>query len=141
MVFTRDLRVDDNPALCAAANAGTMSCLFVVDDKFAGAPGASQRRQTFLLQSLSDLDHSLRKLGAHLEVVYGDWSQQVQQRALELGASNIHLSEDYSFYAKRRLANLKSWCRDVLPRSLRVRRGPPRRRRRPHARTRARRAA
>ena len=97
MVFTRDLRVDDNPALCAAANAGNMSCLFVVDDKFAGAPGASQRRQTFLLQSLSDLDQSLRKLGAHLEVVYGDWSQQVQQRALELGASNIHLSEDYSF--------------------------------------------
>ena len=112
MVFTRDLRVDDNPALCAAANTGTMSCLFVVDDKFAGGPGASQRRQTFLLQSLSDLDQSLHKLGTHLEVVYGDWSQQVQQRALELGASNIHLSEDYSFYAKRRLANLKNWCRD-----------------------------
>ena len=99
MVFTGpSSRRQPCPVRCA--NAGTMSCLFVVDDKFAGGPGASQRRQTFLLQSLSDLDQSLHKLGTHLEVVYGDWSQQVQQRAPELGASNIHLSEDYSFTPK-----------------------------------------
>ena len=112
LVFTRDLRVDDNPALCAAANTGNLSCLFVVDNKFSDGPAASQRRHTFLLQCLSDLDQSLRKLGTHLEIVHGDWLQQVQQRALGLEASNIHLSEDYSFYAKRRIAKLDNWCGD-----------------------------
>ena len=112
LVFTRDLRVDDNPALCAAANTGNLSCLFVVDNKFSDGPAASQRRHTFLLQCLSDLDQSLRKLGTHLEIVHGDWLQQVQQRALGLEASNIHLSEDYSSYAKRRIVKLDNWCGD-----------------------------
>ena len=112
MVFTRDLRVDDNPALFAAGSQGPLSCLFVMDDKFVASRRWSPRRQTFLLQCLTDLDASLKQLGACLEVVPGCWSQEVQRRAIELDATSIHVSEDYSFYAQQRLNSLETWCQD-----------------------------
>ena len=83
-----------------------------MDDKFVNSHRGSPRRQTFLLQSLADLDTSLKQLGAHLEVVRGCWLREVQGRARELGATSIHVSEDYSFYAQQRLNSLETWCQD-----------------------------
>ena len=110
MVFTRDLRIDDNPALCAAAADGPISCVFVMDDQIVNASTASPRRQAFLQQCLGDLSNSLEELGAGLEVISGNWSEQLQKRAHELQATSVHISDDYSSYAKRRLDHLENWC-------------------------------
>ena len=68
LLFTRDLRVHDNPTVVAAvAAAETVLPLFVVDDGIRGTRyGAAANRGAFLLESLADLDTSLRKRGAAL---------------------------------------------------------------------------
>ena len=90
MIFTLDLRVDDNQALCAAAAEGPISCMFVMDDQILDASTASHRRQAFLEQCLGDLANSLEALGASLEIARGNWSEQIHNRAHELQAKFAH---------------------------------------------------
>ena len=91
MLFTRDLRVDDNPALYAAAETGHFHCLFVKDDRVRSSPIASERRNNFLEQCLKDLSHSLTQRGSELEILTGDWLDEVTSRAADLGAQSIHM--------------------------------------------------
>ena len=109
VLFTRDLRVHDNPALTAAlAAAETVLPLFVLDDGISGTRyGAAANRRTFLLESLVDLDTSLRKLGGALDVRRGDVVAETLRAAREVGATTVFASADVSPYAvarERRLA-------------------------------------
>jgi len=56
-LFTRDLRVHDNPVLSAAAGADEIVPLFVLDSAIAGF--AVPNRAHFLADSLADLDAGL----------------------------------------------------------------------------------
>jgi deoxyribodipyrimidine photo-lyase len=108
MLFTRDLRVHDNPALTAALNAAeTVLPLFVLDDGIARTRfGAAAFRHAFLLESLADLDRSLRSRGAGLEVRQGDVVEETAKAAREIGTSTVFASADVSPYARRREARL-----------------------------------
>ncbi|MGH3095241.1 MAG: deoxyribodipyrimidine photo-lyase, partial [Streptosporangiales bacterium] len=69
VVFTRDLRVHDNPGLAAAAAGHEYVVpVFVEDDAITGSRFAAPGRARFLAECLSDLDDSLRRLGARLVV-------------------------------------------------------------------------
>jgi deoxyribodipyrimidine photo-lyase len=121
MVFTRDLRVHDNPALAAAAQADEVVPLFVFDDAVLhGRLGHARNatRMAFLLQALRDLDASLRRSGGRLVTRRGDWARTVLDVAEQADAGQIHLAEDVSCYASRRLAALRSLSassrRDVI---------------------------
>ncbi|TSQ92633.1 Cryptochrome-2 [Bagarius yarrelli] len=70
--FRKGLRLHDNPALEEALNgADTARCVYILDPWFAGAANVGVNRWRFLLESLSDLDSSLRKLNSRLFVVRG----------------------------------------------------------------------
>ena len=103
LVFTRDLRLDDNPALCAAAADGPMHCLFVKDEAILNSATTSQRRQAFLDQCLEDVSRSLAERGAKLDLVYGDWFETVQRSIRDLKVDSVHVADDYSQYAQTRL--------------------------------------
>ncbi|HXZ66085.1 MAG TPA: deoxyribodipyrimidine photo-lyase [Streptosporangiaceae bacterium] len=109
VVFTRDLRVADNPALSAAvARSSSIVPLFVLDDDVLAGPfGGHARRLGFLLESLADLDASLRALGGELVVRRGAWVRTVMRVALLAGAGAIHLATDVSGYASARLTRLR----------------------------------
>jgi deoxyribodipyrimidine photo-lyase len=108
MVFTRDLRVTDNPALAAAAGQSQeIVPLFVFDDVLLARFGEHASRLGFLLESLRDLDDSLRTHGGALVVRRGDWVAEVIEAAQEARAGTIHLASDVSGYAARRLARLE----------------------------------
>ncbi|MBL7492047.1 deoxyribodipyrimidine photo-lyase [Frankia sp. AgB1.9] len=108
-VFTRDLRVHDNPMLAAATLAGEHTVpLFVLDAAMARTGFATGARQRFLAESLADLDQSLRALGGRLVVRAGDPVEQVCRVADEVGAGTVHLAADCSGYAQRREAALRS---------------------------------
>ena len=63
IVFTRDLRVRDNPALEAAVSMpGPTVALFVFDEVITAKKSHSSNRFQFLIDSLSDLDASLKKI-------------------------------------------------------------------------------
>ena len=109
MVFTRDLRVRDNPALAAAAgDSRRVLPLFVLDGAVLGRDPECPNRVGFLLEALRDLDASLRGLGGGLVVRSGDWVQQVLRAAAEVGAAEVHVADDVSGYARRRLARLEA---------------------------------
>jgi deoxyribodipyrimidine photo-lyase len=106
-VFTRDLRLRDNPVLSAAASAeSAVVPAFVVDDDIIGRFGTHANRLAFLAESLADLDHGLRQRGGALVVRRGQWPTEVLSLATMTGATSIHVADDYSSYARRRLASL-----------------------------------
>ncbi|KAL6334320.1 hypothetical protein AAG906_014721 [Vitis piasezkii] len=82
MWFRKGLRIHDNPALQhAAKESNCVYPVFVIDPYFmepdpnAFSPGSSRaglNRIQFLLESLVDLDSSLRQLGSRLLVLKGD---------------------------------------------------------------------
>ncbi len=106
VLFTRDLRVHDNPALASAcASAATVVPLFVLDPKLGGL---SPNRDRFLHQSLADLRKSLRALGGDLVVRRGDTVAETIRLAQEVGAEGIALAGDVSTFAKRREERLRT---------------------------------
>lgn len=107
-LFTRDLRVDDNPVLAAAAE-GTERVvpLFVLDDGVARAGFDAPGRGRFLAECLADLDRSLRRLGGRLVVRRGDVVAEVCRVVDEVGATAVHVAADVSAYAARRERRLR----------------------------------
>ncbi len=107
VLFTRDLRVHDHPALAAAAKATRVVPAFVFDDAILSRPFNAPNRTGFLLECLTDLDASLAALGAALVVRRGDWVSEALELARATGATEIHVSDDVSGFARRRLALLE----------------------------------
>jgi deoxyribodipyrimidine photo-lyase len=107
VVFTRDLRVDDHPALARAAREhGRVVPLFVFDDVILGSAFNRPNRTGFLLESLDDLDDALRALGAGLVVRRGDWVRETVEVVRAVDAASVHLSGDVSGYARGRMDRL-----------------------------------
>ena len=100
-LFTRDLRVHDNPVLFEAASRGQVVPLFVVDD---AAPRRFLRpnRAAFLADCLEELDGQLRERGGRLVVRRGDVVDEVCSVAAEVDADQVHLAVDVSGYAQAR---------------------------------------
>jgi deoxyribodipyrimidine photo-lyase len=67
--FRQDLRLADNPALQAAAEAGSVLPIYILDDVNAGAWRMGAASRTWLHQSLTALNHSL---GGKLQLFCGD---------------------------------------------------------------------
>ena len=108
MLFTRDLRVHDNPALHAAVSAADRVVpLFVLDDGIISLDYNRPNRARFLADSLADLDRALKHRGGALVVRGGDVAQEVAKLADETDADTVHLSADYSRYAVRREARIR----------------------------------
>jgi deoxyribodipyrimidine photo-lyase len=106
MVFTRDLRVHDNPALRAAGEADRVVPVFVLDTGILRSSYNAPNRAAFLAGSLADLDGSLRERGSGLVVRRGRFAEEVARLAEEVGADAVHVSADHSGYARRRLEAL-----------------------------------
>jgi deoxyribodipyrimidine photo-lyase len=107
VLFTRDLRLHDNPALAAAVSAAERIVpLFVLDPAIEAPPN----RRRFLMEALSDLQLSLRSRGGDLLVRQGDPVAETVRVALEFGATAVSVSEDYSAYAVARQERLRREC-------------------------------
>ncbi|WP_157244909.1 cryptochrome/photolyase family protein [Nonomuraea typhae] len=103
VLFNRDLRVHDHPALSAACERGrAVVPLFVLDP---AVPAG--RRTAFLLACLADLREGLRARGGELFVRRGDTVAETLRMAGETGATAVYASADVSELAgarERRLA-------------------------------------
>ena len=83
-LFTRDLRVHDNPVLRAAADADRVVPLFVLDDGCRDF--LSPNRAAFLVECLDELGERLRDRGAKLVVRRGQVVEEVRKVAADLVA-------------------------------------------------------
>ncbi|KAI4379278.1 hypothetical protein MLD38_005596 [Melastoma candidum] len=99
MWFRKGLRVHDNPALeRAARGSASVYPVFVIDphymkpDPAAFSPGSSRagvNRIRFLLESLRDLDCSLRRIGSRLLVLKGEPSEVIIKCLKEASRSGL----------------------------------------------------
>ncbi|GGJ94104.1 deoxyribodipyrimidine photo-lyase [Pilimelia anulata] len=107
VLFTRDLRVHDNPALAAACRvARRVVPLFVLDPSIrTGEP-----RRRFLAGALADLRASLRDRGGDLVLRAGDPVAETVRLAGEVGAQGVAVSRDVSGFAQRRYRRLDAAC-------------------------------
>lgn len=110
VLFNRDLRVHDHPALSAAAKVERTVPLFVFDERLLGSRFAAPNRVAFMLEALRDLDAALREAGGRLFVRRGDPVREAVAVARECGATAIHVSADWSAYARAREGRLARAC-------------------------------
>ncbi|HEX8006583.1 MAG TPA: deoxyribodipyrimidine photo-lyase, partial [Trebonia sp.] len=107
VLFNRDLRVRDHPALAeACAQARHVLPLFVLD------PALPPRgRAGFLAESLADLRASLREHGGDLVVRRGDPVAETVRLARDVDASAVWASGDVTAFARDRERRLARDCR------------------------------
>jgi len=112
VLFNRDLRVHDNPALWAATRAERTVPLFVLDRRLLGSRFAAPNRVAFMREALADLDRRLRRIGGRLFLRQGEVVREAIALARECGATELHVSADWSALARRREARLAAACEE-----------------------------
>lgn len=89
MWFRRDLRLKDNPALCAASQNADVAAVFVLDPaimRHAGAP-----RIAWILNSLKQLNE---RLDGKLSILHGKPEVEIPKLARALDAHDIYISAE-----------------------------------------------
>jgi deoxyribodipyrimidine photo-lyase len=103
VVFTRDLRLHDSPALHqACVRARQVAPLFVIDPAIAAPPNRAR--------FLADLRASLRERGADLILRRGDPAAEVIRLAGAVHATAVYIADDVSHYATARRLKLEREC-------------------------------
>lgn len=93
--FSRDLRVADNPALCAALATGQpVIGLYVLEEGAPLSPGGAQK--WFIHHALAALGGSLKKLGVPLILRRGDAAAALLAVVKEAGAGAVFWSRRYA---------------------------------------------
>lgn len=107
--FKRDLRVEDNAALAAAAESGApVIPLYIVEPEMWAAEDASARQWRFICECLEGLDASLTRLGSPLVIRVGEAVAVLESLRLEHKATTLISHEEigvgWSFERDKRVA-------------------------------------
>ncbi len=107
MWFTDDLRLADNAALTAAAAAGPLIALYVLDEDSSGArpPGGAAR--WWLERSLVSLAADLGRAGVPLVLRRGAAAGAVADVVRATGAASVHVSRGYAPWSPGREAAVR----------------------------------
>ncbi|XP_026474410.1 LOW QUALITY PROTEIN: cryptochrome-1-like [Ctenocephalides felis] len=113
--FRRGLRLHDNPALLEALKgADTLRCVYILDPWAARGAGANAlNKWRFLLESLTDLDASLKsRLDCRLHVVRGQPADALPALLERWGVTLLSYETDPEPYGRARDRKLAARCRD-----------------------------
>ena len=118
MWFRRDLRVQDNAALCLALQAcRQLHCVFVFDQDILAALPRADRRVEFIRESVHELDAALRQLsgrtGAGLIVRLGHAPKEIVALATTLQVQAVFAARDYEPQAIARDARVRDALTDA----------------------------
>lgn len=110
--FRKGLRLHDNPALVMALEkCSKVFPVFVWDPYFARNDFAGPNRWRFLVESLKDLDTSLRKLNSRLFVLRGNPKDVLPEIFKDWNIGLISFEEDTEPYAKIRDSFITDHCK------------------------------
>jgi deoxyribodipyrimidine photo-lyase len=105
--FRRDLRVEDHPALYAAAERhDRVVPVYCLDDRILAGRHASGPRTRFLLESLHELRDQTGRLGSRLVVARERPEQALVALARRTGADEVYYTRDVSPLARARDAGV-----------------------------------
>ncbi|MEQ2313291.1 Cryptochrome-1 [Ameca splendens] len=106
--FRKGLRLHDNPSLKdSLLGADSVRCVYILDPWFAGSSNVGINRWRFLLQSLEDLDSSLRKLNSRLFVIRGQPTDVFPRLFKEWKITRLSYEYDSEPFGKERDAAIK----------------------------------
>ena len=100
----RDLRLSDHHALYEAIrNSERVTIVFVYDITILeNLEDKSDRRVTFIYESLKEIDLRLRDMGSALVTLFGDPRNEIPLLAKELSVEAVYCNRDYEPVAKER---------------------------------------
>ena len=113
VLFTRDLRVTDNPALWAASRAERTVPLFVLDEAILGSRFAAPNRVAYMREALLDLDGRLKAMDGRLFLRRGQVVEEAIRWRAIASADELHIAADWSAYARRRERALREACEEA----------------------------
>ncbi|RVQ69456.1 deoxyribodipyrimidine photo-lyase [Croceicoccus ponticola] len=94
--FRRDLRLSDQPALCAAAaQSGPVIPVYVLDDETPGDRRMGGASRWWLHHSLDSLNRSLGRHRSRLVLRRGDAAKEIAKLMRETGACEVHAIRHY----------------------------------------------
>lgn len=101
-----DLRLHDNPALAAAAQAGTVTALFIAAPGQWRRHGEAPAKVDFWLRNLRELSRDLGRLGIPLKLLTLDTWDQVPEALAgfcrEHGIAQVHANTEWAVNERRR---------------------------------------
>ena len=103
----RDLRLADQPALHAAAQAGPVIPVFIYDEERGGDHAYGDAQKVWLHLSLNDLAKSFEQRGSKLIVRRGESATALAALAEETGAEAVHAIRHYEPWWKRAEAEVE----------------------------------
>ena len=110
--FKRDLRVSDHEPLSAAAQAGPVLPLYIVEPELWNQPDSSRRHWHFIHDSLLDLQSDLVVLGASLIIRIGEATEVLEQLRQQLGPVSLWSHEETgNAWTYHRDLAVAQWCR------------------------------
>lgn len=99
----RDLRLHDHAALSHALQEGEITVVFVFDSHILDKlKNKSDKRVTFIFESLQEIEKQLQKKGSSLLIRHGRPEEEIPKLAQELSVSKVFTNRDYEPYAKKR---------------------------------------
>ncbi len=107
--FRQDLRLEDNPALAAAAE-GPVLALYIWDDNDPWLPGGASR--WWLYESLKSLENKLKSKGIPLIFRKGNPLDILKEIIGETGASTLYWNRCYEPYTIQRDQKIKAHFRE-----------------------------
>jgi len=114
--FKRDLRVQDHAPLAAAARAGAVLPVYIVEPSLWRQPDSAAQHWGFIRESLADLDAALRATGlphARLHVLVGEAVPVLDALHRQLGIAALHAHEETgNAHTYARDEAVRRWARD-----------------------------
>ena len=110
--FKRDLRIEDHAPLVAAAAAGQVIPLYILEPDLWRQPDMSGRHYEFLGECLAELDRDLTALGQPLVLRVGDAVDVLSNLCAEYGVTTIRVhQETWNGWTYDRDRRVNAWAR------------------------------
>lgn len=112
-IFHRDLRIYDNKGFIEASNKckNLHTCFIFTPEQVSSKNDfRSQNSIQFMIESLLELEITIKKKGGKLHIYYGNQNDILNKLINEVNIDGIYFNTDYSPYAKKREKKTKELC-------------------------------
>jgi deoxyribodipyrimidine photo-lyase len=117
--FRKDLRLDDNTALAAAAAEGEVVPFYASDPTWFARADMAATRVRFVLDALAGLSRDIEGCGSRLALAHGDPAVTVLEAVRAAGADAVSWNDEYEPEGRARDARVEQALRDAGVKVLR----------------------
>ncbi|MCK0158332.1 DNA photolyase family protein [Cellulophaga sp. F20128] len=111
--FRRDLRLEDNTALCQALNSGNRVVpIFIFDPNILSELDEDDARVTFIHQTLSEVNNSLKKFNSGLLCMHATPEESWKELIRTYTVKSVFYNKDYEPYALQRDAKINALLKE-----------------------------